>query len=123
MKTVLTRREVLAVGAAAALPRPAVSAPAATVAIARCRTYSDSLESKMARIFDQIGGIGSLVKGKTVAVKLNLTGNPARFPERADLPYRNNPDTVLAAYVSESGELAVHPVGGESRTYSMISDD
>ncbi|MEB2364250.1 MAG: DUF362 domain-containing protein [Bryobacteraceae bacterium] len=96
MKTVLTRREVLAVGAAAALPRPAVSAPAATVAIARCRTYSDSLESKMARIFDQIGGIGSLVKGKTVAVKLNLTGNPARFPERADLPYRNNPDTVLA---------------------------
>jgi len=27
-------------------------------------------------MFDQIGGIGSLVKGKTVAVKVNMTGNP-----------------------------------------------
>jgi uncharacterized protein (DUF362 family) len=45
---------------------------------------------------DQIGGIRSLVKGKTVALKLNLTGNISRFPERADLPYRNHPATVLA---------------------------
>ncbi len=27
-------------------------------------------------MFDQFGGLGRLVKGKTVAVKVNLTGNP-----------------------------------------------
>jgi uncharacterized protein (DUF362 family) len=66
------------------------------VAIARCRSYDDNLEATLARMFDQIGGISSLVKGKTVALKLNLTGNPKRFPVRADLPYRNSPETVLA---------------------------
>ena len=30
----------------------------------------------MQRMFDQIGGLGRLVKGKTVAVKINLTGSP-----------------------------------------------
>ena len=28
------------------------------------------------KMFDQLGGLGRLVKGKTVAVKINLTGNP-----------------------------------------------
>jgi len=27
-------------------------------------------------MFDQIGGVGKLVKGKTVAIKFNLTGMP-----------------------------------------------
>jgi hypothetical protein len=31
----------------------------------------------MERIFDQLGGLGSLVKGKTVAIKINLTGSYA----------------------------------------------
>jgi uncharacterized protein (DUF362 family) len=30
----------------------------------------------MAKMFDQLGGIGKLVKGKTVAIKFNLTGSP-----------------------------------------------
>lgn len=30
----------------------------------------------MQRMFDQLGGLGRLVKGKTVAVKINLTGSP-----------------------------------------------
>jgi uncharacterized protein (DUF362 family) len=64
------------------------------VAIARCRSYDDDLTSKLSKMFDLIGGVSQLVKGKTVALKLNLTGNPKRFP--LDLPYRNNPDTVLA---------------------------
>jgi len=34
------------------------------------------------------------VKGKTVGLKLNLTGNPARFPLTPDLPYRTNGDTL-----------------------------
>ncbi len=45
-------------------------------------------------MFDQIGGVNQLVKGKTVALKLNLTGNPKRFPLDPALPYRTNPDTV-----------------------------
>ena len=35
-----------------------------------------------------------LVRGKTVALKLNLTGNPKNFPLTESLPYRTNGDTV-----------------------------
>jgi len=55
----------------------AVSAPTAPVSVARCKTYQPKeLLPVMARMFDQLGGIGRLVKGKTVAVKINLTGMP-----------------------------------------------
>ena len=54
-----------------------VATPAAPVAIARCRSYGAAeLLSSLARIFDQLGGLGRLVKGKTVAIKINLTGAP-----------------------------------------------
>jgi len=98
----ITRREMIAglgcaaMGTALRSPVFAATAPAAPVAIGRCRAYDQSFEATLGKMFDQLGGIGSLVKGKTVALKLNLTGNPARFPERPDLPYRNNPQTVLA---------------------------
>jgi len=32
----------------------------------------------MARMFDQLGGLDRLVKGKTVAVKINLIGVPGK---------------------------------------------
>ena len=91
----VSRREVLGGLAATALSF-AKSAPVSTVAIARCRSYDDDLTGKLSRMFDQIGGVGQLVKGKTVALKLNLTGNPKRFPLDPALPYRSHPDTVLA---------------------------
>lgn len=91
----VTRREALG-GLAAAAISIAKPAPVSTVAIARCRTYQDDVYNKLDRMFDQIGGIGSLVKNKTVAVKLNLTGNPKRFPVDLAMPYRNSPETVLA---------------------------
>ncbi|MBI1786911.1 MAG: DUF362 domain-containing protein [Acidobacteria bacterium] len=91
----LSRRDLLS-GLAAAGLSMAKSAPASTVAIARCRSYEDDLAGKLSRMFDQIGGIGSLVKGKTVALKLNLTGNPKRFPVDPAYPYRNDPVTVAA---------------------------
>jgi uncharacterized protein (DUF362 family) len=72
------------------------SCPTAPVAIARCRSYKEDLAGIFGKMFDQIGGIGSLVKGKTVAIKLNLTGQPTHFPVKPELPYRTNPDTVLA---------------------------
>jgi uncharacterized protein (DUF362 family) len=94
----LTRRDLLAAGAstAAALALPNLlkaEAPAAKVAIVRCRDYKD-FSAKLATGFDQIGGIAPLVRGKTVGLKLNLTGNPKRFPLTPDLPYRTNGDTV-----------------------------
>jgi uncharacterized protein (DUF362 family) len=53
------------------------SAPAGRVALAKCKTYDRSeLLPVMQRMFDQLGGLGNLVKGKTVAVKINLTGSP-----------------------------------------------
>ncbi len=96
----LSRRELLAAGttaaAALAIPRAAYSnlgAPACTVAIARCRAYAN-FRPQLSSAFDQIGGIDKLVRGKTVAVKLNLTGNPANFPLTPGLPYRTNGETV-----------------------------
>jgi uncharacterized protein (DUF362 family) len=96
--TGLTRRDLLAAGtgAVAALGLPSLtraSAPASTVAIVRCRSYSD-FRPKLATAFDQIGGIEGLVRGKTVGLKLNLTGNPKNFPLTPDLPYRTNGETV-----------------------------
>jgi uncharacterized protein (DUF362 family) len=91
----ISRRDLLAgVALGGTLGR---EAPASAVAIARCRSYDQQvLETTLNKLFDQIGGIRSLVKGKTVALKLNLTGNITRFPNRPDLPYRNEPVTVLA---------------------------
>ncbi|MGE5645583.1 MAG: DUF362 domain-containing protein [Acidobacteriota bacterium] len=91
----ITRRDWMAASAGAALSKAFAAAPASTVAIARCRSYDQALVTGLANVFDRIGGLG-FVKNRTVALKLNLTGNIGRFPERADLPYRNHPATVLA---------------------------
>jgi uncharacterized protein (DUF362 family) len=94
----LSRRDLIAAGAAASLGLPAVlkaNAPAGKVALVRCRSYSD-FSTQLSSAFDHIGGIQKLVSGKTVALKLNLTGNPRNFPLTPDLPYRTNGDTVAA---------------------------
>jgi uncharacterized protein (DUF362 family) len=59
----------------------------------RCRSYND-FRPKLASAFDQIGGIEGLVRGQTVGLKLNLTGNPKNFPLTPGLPYRTNGETV-----------------------------
>ena len=51
-------------------------APAAAVAVAGCRTYGAELVPALEKMFDQLGGLGRIVKGKTVAIKVNLTGTP-----------------------------------------------
>jgi len=62
-------------GAAAGLAR-AASVPTAPVAVAQSKTYGSELLPALERMFDQLGGLGRIVKGKTVAIKLNLTGSP-----------------------------------------------
>src|ERR1035441_299328 len=55
----------------------AAEAPAAPVALARCKTYDRAeLTPALEKMFDQLGGLGKLVNGKTVAIKINLTGSP-----------------------------------------------
>ncbi len=46
------------------------------VAVARCRTYGPELIPTLQVMFDQLGGLERFVKGKTVAIKINLTGSP-----------------------------------------------
>jgi uncharacterized protein (DUF362 family) len=75
----INRREFVAgLGAAGlAAVRPArirASAPAAPVAIARCKSYGAEFVAATEKMFDQLGGIGRLVRGKTVTLKINLTG-------------------------------------------------
>jgi uncharacterized protein (DUF362 family) len=99
--SVPTRRQMLASSGTAALAALGVpkflkaSTPASSVAIVRCRDYGE-FSPKLASAFDQIGGIGKLVRGKTVGLKLNLTGNPKNWPLTPELPYRTDGETVTA---------------------------
>jgi uncharacterized protein (DUF362 family) len=81
-KSACTRRQWLAGAAAFCAARPAfgaaTDAPTAPVSVARCRDYGAELLPTMQKMFDQLGGLGSLVRNKTVAIKVNLTGSPSQ---------------------------------------------
>ena len=49
-------------------------APTAPVAVGRCYIYGAEVVQVLSTMFDQLGGLERLVKGKTVAIKINLTG-------------------------------------------------
>jgi uncharacterized protein (DUF362 family) len=72
----MTRRELLALMSAAPLPG-FQDAPTAPVAIALCSSYGEELAGVLSTMFDELGGLAPLVRGKTVTVKLNMTGSPA----------------------------------------------
>src|SRR5258708_6420221 len=97
-----SRRQVLFGAAAAAIaPRflSAAPTPAARVAIAKAKTYGPELVPVMERMFDQIGGIATLVRGKTVSFKVNLTGSPKYRLDHApaELAHWTHPDVIGAA--------------------------
>jgi uncharacterized protein (DUF362 family) len=69
-----TRRQWLFAAGAGLAVRPGVAAPASRVAVARCVAYDATVLSSLRTMFDGIGGIGKLVAGKTVAIKINMTG-------------------------------------------------
>lgn len=62
-------------------PPPAAS----KVAIVACRDYGSGVQPALAEAFSLLGGIGSLVNGKTVTVKINLT-NDGTFENLFGLP-------------------------------------
>jgi uncharacterized protein (DUF362 family) len=83
----------------------------AKVAITRCTSYGPAVRPALAKCFDLLGGIGSLVKGKTVTVKINLTGTD--FSPFLGRPvgetFMTHFDTALAlgALLSEAGAKRV----------------
>ncbi len=82
-----------------AVPDRSASAPADPVSLERCRTYDvKALVASFESLFDRIGGIEKLMRGKTVTMKLNITGDGRR--KMAGLPaertYQTHPATVEA---------------------------
>ena len=89
----MTRRDWLALsglalGAMATRPaeartvegtQAASAGPAEPVSVAKVRSYDEDLTARFRQMFDQIGGIENQVKGKTVGIKVNLTGG-SPFP-------------------------------------------
>ena len=86
-------------------PTPGVSG--ATVAIARARSYGSEGATALRQALDLLGGIGALVRNKTVTVKVNFTGWPFQplFGRSAGETYVTHGDTalVLAQVLSEGG--------------------
>src|SRR6266851_2815010 len=72
----MTRRELLALIGTAPLLKAVPNAPTAPVSVAKCPSYDGDVTATLATMFDQIGGLDRLVRGKTVTIKLNLTGSP-----------------------------------------------
>jgi uncharacterized protein (DUF362 family) len=82
-----------------ALPNRAAQAPSSPVAIQRCESFEPQLlRRRMDAAFDLIGGLKPLVSGKTVTIKLNLTGMDWKplYSMPAYETYQTHPATVAA---------------------------
>jgi uncharacterized protein (DUF362 family) len=65
--------------AGACIARPAMGLTKtlpSRVAIGQCQEYNRQVAAVLSTMFDQLGGLQPLVMGKTVAIKLNMTGPP-----------------------------------------------
>lgn len=84
------------------------------VAIVKCKSYGAEVAKAYESAFDYLGGVGSLVKNKTVTVKLNLTGT--NFTDYLGRPvgetYMTHYDTAaaLAASLFKAGAKRVRLV-------------
>ena len=115
----MTRREWLAVSGAglaavAGAAHASAAPPAPPVSIGKYSGYGKGLAEQMAKQFDQIGGLGGLMRGKTVTMKLNLTGS-GRFPGYSEgQTYWVHPDMVGAccALFGKAGARRVRLVEG-----------
>jgi uncharacterized protein (DUF362 family) len=87
---------------AAAVGTPASNKSRAEVAIVQCRSYGAEVRKALDESFKLLGGINSLVKDKTVTVKLNLTGT--NFADYMNRPvgetYMTHYDTAAALAAS-----------------------
>ena len=86
--------------------------PSAPVAVARCTAYDDNLSAILRTMADQIGGLGPIVKGKTVTIKLNLTGSPALRCQGRPLGNERSFETVLMAANRDLHRAALELLNG-----------
>ncbi len=86
----------------------------AAVAIVACKTYGPQIKTALRQCFDLVGGVETLVRNKTVTIKLNLTGtNFTHFLGRpVGETYMTHSDTVMAllALLFDSGATRVRLV-------------
>jgi uncharacterized protein (DUF362 family) len=70
----------------------------AKVAIVPCRSYGPEVRPALEKCFDLLGGVGWLVKDKTVTVKLNLTGSDFKpiLGRPVGETYMTHPTTAMA---------------------------
>jgi uncharacterized protein (DUF362 family) len=90
----------------------AAGGPALPVAVAKCKTYdAGELVATLSKMFDQLGGLGRLVSGKTVGIKINLTGDPTNrlgFEPLGDTHYTH--PRVIAATVHLLGRAGARRI-------------
>jgi uncharacterized protein (DUF362 family) len=110
----LSRRDLfaaagMAAGALAAKGAPVSSAPSSPVAVAKVAGYGGDLVAQLETMFDQIGGIGTLVRGRTVAMKLNVMGGGGFDGYTAGQTSQVHP-ALVGALTAVLGKLGVRRV-------------
>ena len=107
----MRRRDFVgAVAGAGVLAIPA-RAVGERVAIARCMDYGASLMPALRTMMDQIGGLSRIVKGKTVAMKVNLTGSSTWRLSYAPIEHTHwTHPAVVGALVRLMGEAGARRV-------------
>jgi uncharacterized protein (DUF362 family) len=104
---------------------PSPPAGSGVVALTRARAYGAEAAAAIRQALDLLGGVGSLVRGKTVTVKVNFTGWPIRglFGRTAGETYVTHGDTALALarILSENGARRVRFV--ESQGVALPLED
>ena len=105
----------------------AAAARALPVAVGRSKTYDPAeLLPVMEKMFDQLGGLGRLVNGKTVAVKINLTGGPTN--RLGNLPveetHYTHPHVIAAAVhlMGKAGARRIRILESASNTANPIEE-
>jgi len=106
--------------------RPASTGPTEPVSVAKVRSYDEDLTARFRKMFDEIGGIGNQVKGKTVGIKVNLTGGGS-FPGYTPGDTHWVHPRVVGAVVAAFGALGAKRVrileGAENRKRSYKLED
>jgi uncharacterized protein (DUF362 family) len=105
---VMTDRSPHSARAASPVADKSSTAPTSPVALQRCESFEPQVfRKKLDAALDLLGGIGGLVRGKTVTIKINLTG--MSWDPCCGLPaqetYITHPSTLaaLCAAVSDAG--------------------
>ncbi|MGH9325729.1 MAG: DUF362 domain-containing protein, partial [Terriglobia bacterium] len=129
MRGAISRREffqglgVAAAGLYAGVPRlgAATPLPCAPVAVAQCPTYGRPVHVTLSTMFDQVGGLDRLVRGKTVAVKLNMTGEATDRLRGMPLELTHwvHPD-VITSTISLLGEAGARRIRLVESTLSPV---